>query len=169
MTDVSRSTAQPGVRDRILGGVFFIALLATAIALGGALAHLFELPNKIALSRDQYFTVQRIYDGWWQFAYVLVVQIVSMLSLLVLSAGHVHILRLVLLALLSLGAAQTVFWIWTQPANVATENWTAIPESWETLRREWEMSHAAGAVFQLITFVALVLAALSSRRPPNAE
>ena len=29
--------------------VFFLALLATALALGGALAHALELPNKIGL------------------------------------------------------------------------------------------------------------------------
>jgi hypothetical protein len=34
-----------------------LALMSTALALGGALAHMLELPNKISLSRDQYFTV----------------------------------------------------------------------------------------------------------------
>jgi len=37
--------------------------MATAIALGPALARLFELPNKINLSKDDYFTVQPIYAG----------------------------------------------------------------------------------------------------------
>jgi hypothetical protein len=41
---------------------FFIALLATALALGGALAHALELPNKISMSREHYFIVQRAYD-----------------------------------------------------------------------------------------------------------
>ena len=30
---------------------YFISLLATALALGGALAHAFKLPNEIALSQ----------------------------------------------------------------------------------------------------------------------
>jgi hypothetical protein len=34
--------------------LFFIAMLATALALGPALAHAFELPNKIGLGRDDY-------------------------------------------------------------------------------------------------------------------
>lgn len=42
----------------------FVALLATALALGPALAHLLELSAKIAMARDGYFTVQRIYAGW---------------------------------------------------------------------------------------------------------
>ena len=32
---------------------FFVALLATALALGGALAHAFELPNKIGMTRGE--------------------------------------------------------------------------------------------------------------------
>jgi hypothetical protein len=43
---------------------FFIALMATALALGAALAHALELPNKIVLSRDDYFVVQKAYRGW---------------------------------------------------------------------------------------------------------
>lgn len=38
--------------------------MATAIALGPALAHLLELPNKINLPKDGYFIVQQIYAGW---------------------------------------------------------------------------------------------------------
>jgi hypothetical protein len=34
---------------------FFVALLATALALGGALAHALELPNKIEMVREHYF------------------------------------------------------------------------------------------------------------------
>lgn len=44
--------------------VFFVALLSTALALGGALAHLFELPTKMSLPREHYFIVQTIYRGW---------------------------------------------------------------------------------------------------------
>lgn len=144
--------------------MLFIALLSTALALSGAMAHLFELPAKLRLSRDAYFTVQRIYDGWWQFAYVLAVQAVSLLTLLALSRKRPGIARLVAGALLALIAAQAVFWLWTQPANVATGNWRTVPENWEALRQQWEWSHAAGALLQLVVLVAVVLATLASRR-----
>lgn len=36
---------------------FFVALLATALALGAELAHALELPNKIGMSREHYFIV----------------------------------------------------------------------------------------------------------------
>jgi hypothetical protein len=44
---------------RSINIAFFVALLASALVLGPALAHLFELPNKIGLSRDDYFIVQK--------------------------------------------------------------------------------------------------------------
>jgi hypothetical protein len=37
---------------------FFVALFSTALALGAALAHALEFPNKIGLARESYFAVQ---------------------------------------------------------------------------------------------------------------
>jgi hypothetical protein len=48
-----------------------------------------------------------------------------------------------------------VFWTFTFPANQQTDNWTVLPENWTTLRMHWEYSHAAGAVLNLIAFIAL--------------
>ena len=43
-----------------------LALTALVVIPGGA--HLFELPGKISLDREAYFTVQGIYAGWAWFA-----------------------------------------------------------------------------------------------------
>lgn len=142
---------------------FFVALMSTAVALSGALAHLFELPNKIGLGSDAYFTVQGIYRGWDQFGYVLAIQLVSIIALIVLARDDRHVRLLAIVALLSLVAAQAVFWTFTYPANVATNNWTAIPDDWELLRKNWEYSHATGAVFQLLAMTSLVIAVLTRR------
>jgi hypothetical protein len=45
-----------------------VALALTALILIPSGAHLFELPGKIDLDRDAYFTVQGIYAGWSWFA-----------------------------------------------------------------------------------------------------
>jgi hypothetical protein len=142
----------------------FAALMSTAIALSGALAHLLALPNKIGLGRDAYFTVQGIYRGWDLFGYVLAIQLLSIIAVIVLARHDRQVRLLAIVALLGLVAAQAVFWTFTYPANVATSNWTAIPDDWETLRRNWEYSHAAGAVFQFVAMTSLVMAALT-RRP----
>jgi hypothetical protein len=38
-----------------------------------------------------------------------------------------------------------------------------IPDNWRVLRRNWEYSHLAGALFQCFAMAALIVAALSRR------
>ncbi|MGE0700917.1 MAG: hypothetical protein AB7O57_17605, partial [Hyphomicrobiaceae bacterium] len=131
MADITSERRVPYRGGRALDLALFLAIMSTAVALGGALAHLLELPGKIALDRERYFIVQRIYDGWWQLAYVLGLQFVTMLAALVMARDRPRVRSLVVAAILGLVAAQAVFWIWTQPANAATANWTVQPENWE--------------------------------------
>jgi len=141
----------------------FVAVVATGFALGGALAHLYELPNKIEISREHYLIVQRNYDGWWQLAYLLVAQLVGISAALMFTRADAWTVGWLLLALIGLIGAQVVFWTYTYPANAATSNWTVLPDTWQALRARWEYSHAIGAVLQLVSFVALVIACLSRR------
>ena len=63
-----------------------------------------------------------------------------------------------LAAFLCLAATQGIFWTFTYPMNVASNNWTVTPADFEAARRQWEYSHAVNAV---LTFVALVTIAAS--------
>jgi hypothetical protein len=131
--------------------LLFFAILVTALALAPAGAHFFELPNKIGLSEADYFTVQHIYNGWALFGGVI-------FTAIILDAVLTWTLRGqrgfggALVALICTLAGLTVFFTWTYPANVATANWTTVPDNWQTLRAQWEYSHAANAV---LTFGAL--------------
>ena len=140
---------------------FFIAMLATAIALGGALAHALELPNKIGLPADEYFTVQQIYRGWDKLGFLLAIELAAMIGTAILYWHEATVRWSAIAAIGCLVAAQAIFWAFTFPANVATSNWTHIPQNWEHLRRNWEYSHAAGALFQLLAMAALTWGALS--------
>ncbi len=62
----------------------FLAVILTALALVPVGAHFFELPNKLGLGQDQYFTVQAIYRGWALFGFVLVGAIIANLALAVM-------------------------------------------------------------------------------------
>jgi hypothetical protein len=139
---------------------FFVVQLATALALGGALAHALELPNKIGMSREHYFIVQRAYDGWNRLAYLLAVELSGILAVIWLYRAEPRVWWPATAALAALVAAQAIFWIWTFPANQATNNWTSQPQNWEILRRHWEYSHLAGAAFQLLDITALIVAVL---------
>ena len=149
-----------GSRSFARDAAFFIALLATGFALGGALAHAFELPNKIGMERDAYFVVQTIYSGWDRLAYLLAVELAGILAVIFLYRAEPRVFWPGCVALGGLIGAQIVFWVWTFPANQATENWTRQPANWELLRVQWEYSHLAGAGFQTIAMAALIIAVL---------
>ena len=143
-----------------LAVALFIALLATGIALGPALAHLLEMPNKMKLTDDDYFIVQRIYYGWSLLAVVLSIQLAAMIAAAFLGRAEPSVLIPVLIAIAALVFSQVAFWIWTYPANTATEQWTIMPQNYRQLRTQWEYSHAAGAILQLIALCALAFAAV---------
>lgn len=144
--------------------VLIIAFLATLLAVGPALAHAFELPRKMGLSRNDYFTVQQIYAGWNKLAFVLIVQLISLIALAWLSRSNQAMFSAAVVAIICLAAAQFVFWMWTFPANKATNNWTQIPQNWQALRHNWEYSHLCGAIFQFGCATALLVAALTSKQ-----
>jgi hypothetical protein len=86
-----------------------------------------------------------------------------MIAVIVMSRHEPSVRWSTAVALLSLIAAQLVFWMYTYPANVATTNWTNMPENWDALRRQWEYSHAGGAAFQVLAMAALIMASLRRR------
>jgi hypothetical protein len=115
----------------------FLAIIVTAIALVPAGAHLFALPNKIGLPQDQYFVVQQIYAGWAWLGVVLFAEIILDFALVIATRGGTAMIG-PLIALVAALAALAIFFAWTYPANLATENWTAVPDNWQALRRQWE-------------------------------
>jgi hypothetical protein len=50
----------------------FVAVILTALGFVPGGAHLFELPNKIALSERDYLVAQSIYRGWALFGSIIV-------------------------------------------------------------------------------------------------
>lgn len=138
----------------------FFSLLFAAVALAPALAHLLELPSKIGLSRDDYLTVQQIYRGWALLGIVVFGALLSTLALTIMVRGRRKAFSLALTAFLCIAGTQVLFWTFTFPANQATSNWTMLPENWMALRTQWEYSHAASAVLNLIALVALILSVL---------
>jgi hypothetical protein len=144
--------------------VQFVAITLAALALVPSGAHLFALGNKINLGAEQYFIVQNIYRGWDLFGIVLVGSFIAdlVLALMLRRRGGAPLI----LALLALGAIVlmlAIFFLWTFPANQATNNWTTIPGHWEQLREQWEYSHAVNALVAFVAFCSVTLSALMTR------
>src|SRR5256885_11184979 len=103
-----------------------IALILTAVALIPEGAHIFALPNKIDLAREQYFIVQAIYRGWSLFGFVLILALLVDLVLALMLRGRGAAFWLALVALLRMAGTLAIFFMLTYPANVATDQWTTI-------------------------------------------
>lgn len=140
----------------------FIAVLLMALALVPGAAHLFVLPNKLALDRDAYFTVQQIYAGWALFGAVLFAALAADAALAWSLRRDRRAATFAAAGLLAIVATLAIFLAWTFPANQATANWTTIPPDWEGLRWQWEFSHAANAIITFAGFSCVVWAAISA-------
>jgi hypothetical protein len=144
----------------------FASLLFAALALAPATAHLAELPNKVALPAAAYLAVQQIYRGWALFGFVVAGALASTLAFTILAWRRGLPIALPLFAFLCIVGTQIVFWTHTAPANSATEQWTMLPQNWQTLRTQWEYSHALSAVLNLAALLALIGAVVSPRSSP---
>jgi hypothetical protein len=123
-------------------------------------AHALELINKMAMSAGEYLIAQRSYRGW-AFAGIFVVAALLFTGGLSLALrGDAPSFGPALFAFACLVATQLVFWLFTYPMNVRTRNWTEVPKDFEAVRRQWEYSHAAAAVLNLLAFVGVILAAM---------
>jgi hypothetical protein len=111
--------------------LYFLALILTAIAMGAALAHLFELPNKISIGAQDYLTVQRNYDGWWMVGLFVPAAFFTVIALMFALRDTGLPFVLAAPAVLLLAGEMIAFWGFTAPASRATENWTILPDNWE--------------------------------------
>ncbi len=141
----------------------FLAIILVGLALVPAGAHLFALPNKIAMSQEDYFTAQAVYRGWALFGIVLIAALVATVACAFVLGRRQRPYVLAGLAGLLIAATLAIFFLWTFPANQATANWTVVPENWRELRMQWEFAHAVNAVLTFAAFCAITLSALRDR------
>src|ERR1700754_1437832 len=142
--------------------VRFFSLLFVGLALAPGLAHVLQMPHKMALSGEDYLRVQHLYAGWSWLGVVVMGALVSTFLLTVLIRERLRQFVLACIALGSVFVTQVIFWTFTFPVNQQTQNWTTLPVNWMTLRERWEYSHATAAVFDLIAFIAVVLAVVAA-------
>ncbi|HEY2835799.1 MAG TPA: hypothetical protein VGI89_04455 [Rhizomicrobium sp.] len=140
--------------------VRILAIILTGLALVAPMAHLYELPRKIGLSKERYFVVQEIYQGWVLAGFLLPLALITDLALAFASRDGARLLAAIAAGLIAINLI--IFMIWTQPVNRVTNNWTVQTENWQALRQQWEYSHAVNAGVTLAAFIAITIAALKS-------
>ena len=116
------------------------------------------------VSNERSSASEKIYAGWSYFG-------VAIFAALLLTLLHTFMVRrdrtpflLSLVAFLCLAATQGIFWTFTYPMNVASNQWTVTPADFEAVRRQWEYSHAVNAALTFAALVAITSSALISKR-----
>jgi len=148
----------------LLKSVRVVTIVMVALCLVPAGAHFFELANKMSLSTAEYMTTQKIYAGWSFFGAAIIAAIVFTLTHTLMVRARRTAFFLSLAALFCLGATQVIFWTFTYPMNVATNNWTITPDDFEAARQQWEYSHAVNAVLTFVALVTITVSTLTYKR-----
>jgi hypothetical protein len=141
-----------------------LALVFSALSLIPYGAHLFALPNKIGMTEAQYFIAQSVYQGWAWFSVVLIPAMLIDVAFAVVLRGDRPAFIFAVAGCAAMAATLVIFFAWTYPANVATQNWTVSPPNWDELRRQWEYSHAVNAGLNFVAFCLVALASVTARR-----
>ncbi len=132
------------------------------------IAHVLELPNKLALDGPLWLAVQQhLYRGWGPFygGPVEIIALATTLTLLVARRRDPAPMRLTLAAALAYIGMIVVFFVFNQPVNAALNGWTAmsLPPDWSSYRLKWEIGHASAALLAMIAVAVLVRAWLIER------
>lgn len=140
--------------------VSFTSLFFTALALCPYVAHLMVFPNKMGMTKEEYFIAQQVYSGWSYSSILIILSFVSTIVLSILAKDHDFVLRFSLGAVFCIGMSLMVFFVFTFPANQITQDWAFLPQSWEDLRIQWEYSHAFNAVLYIAAEALLIMSVL---------
>jgi hypothetical protein len=141
-----------------------LTIVLIALSLGPALGHLLELPAKMAYEGPLWLLVsQTLYGTFGTMGAAFEVGAVVAVVLLAIGVRGRHpAFGWTLMGTLCVLAAHAAYWVWLAPVNatIATLAADTLPSSWTELRRQWEYTHAARAVLQLIALGALVFSVL---------
>jgi hypothetical protein len=145
----------------------FITIIFVALSMGMAFSHALELPAKMQYDATLYVKLQNtLYAAFGPpniGPYIEVGAIVAAIVLLFLVRKHRPAFPLTLIATVCLLLAFPItFFLFIEPVNVVFRNATpaSVPVDWMRLREQWEYSHAARFVLQLMALSALLLSVL---------
>lgn len=148
------------------------SLWVAAFAVTGPMAHVLEMPNKLALEGPLWLAVQQhLYRGWgFVFGPVEIAALLLSLALAWLRRDAPS-LRPTLWAAGAQAAMLGVFFAFNDPVNAALNGWTAatLPPDWAGYRVRWETGHALAALLAVVALLLLVRAALCDPRPEGRD
>lgn len=155
-----------------------ITIMLTALSMGMALDHLLEMPAKMTYDGTLWLTLLHTLYGTFGTigAFIEVGAVVTAVVLVVLVRRRRPACGWTLVGALCLVVAHVAWWVWVAPVNAAMAPLTpaTLPADWMRLRDQWEYTHAARAVLQMVALGALVYSLLvetptAASRNPSAS
>lgn len=148
----------------------FIAIGLAALLMGCTFCRVLEIPAKLEMEAPLWMTLQqRLHRTVSPVGVSIeIAAIVAAALLAFLVRDDERVFYMTLGAAISLAGAFFVVWLmFTKAVNVDVNKWKvrAIPRDWKQWRAQWEFSHAARFVLQLIGFGTLLLSVLIRLRP----
>jgi len=142
-------------------GLRWANLILAIMAALAPLAHVQEMPNKLALSGPLWLAVQQhLYRGWGPFwgGPAEIGALVTTLLLLMNRRRDRRTSRFTLIAAAAYAAMIVAFFAFNNPVNIALNRWTTatLPANWPDYRLRWETGHALAAVLSVIGLIFLV-------------
>ena len=138
----------------------WLTIMLTALSLVPALAHLLEMPAKMTYDGTLWLRLQQsLYGAFGTFGGAFEVgAVITTIVLVILVRDRRPAFGWTLLGAVCVVAAHVAFWIWLAPVNatIAATAPGTLPADWMGLRSQWEYTHAARAVLQIIALGALV-------------
>ncbi|HEX4173182.1 MAG TPA: hypothetical protein VHY82_11985 [Acetobacteraceae bacterium] len=150
-----------------------INLVFAVLAVFAPMAHVLELPNKLALDAELWLAVQQhLYRGWGPFvgAPTELGALLTSLLLVYLRRRSRAVLAATALASIGYAGMLATFFLLNRPVNAAVALWTAttMPPDWMAYRARWEAGHAIAAALALASLALLIWAYVRERRPAPA-
>jgi hypothetical protein len=142
-----------------------VTIMLTALSMSAAFAHLLEMPAKLRMDGAAWLSLlQTLYPpAFGRVGGVAEIgAVVTAIVLVVLVRSRPRALPCTIVAALCLIATHAAFWIWVAPVNATLLPLTpeTLPADWTGLRDQWEYTHAARAVLQIVALGALVWSVL---------
>jgi hypothetical protein len=127
------------------------------------IAHVLEMPNKLALDAPLWLAVQQhLYRGWGPFygGPVEIVAFATTMTLMVARRRDRAPMRLTVVAALAYVGMIVTFFLFNDPVNAALNSWTpsSIPSDWTGYRLQGEIGHALAAILSIVAIITLVRA-----------
>jgi hypothetical protein len=124
------------------------------------MAHVLELPNKLALDGPIWLAIQQgLYRGWGPvFGPVEIAALLTAIALAVARRGSPPCLWRTIFAAAGYAAMLGAFFVFNEPVNSAVARWTpdSLPPDWPAYRRQWEIGHALSAALSIVALSALI-------------